>query len=247
MLPTPFGGFQAPPQQQQPSSPPAYAQPQAPYPPQPQYQRQSEPINVPKSRTGLVIGLVFAALVVLGGGLGLVFYLRRPKVDAIEPVATSTATATATATTTSAATAPTATTTTTAAATGTGSSPPVETQDAGAPAPAGGDAGAAAAGATDAGAAQEPAQVTITCIPDCDTAKIDDKPLATTDAGVVSSDPVELPPGPHTITVGKATFVTVNKRVTLKPGQKDAESIHLFKPGPAVAKPCGKFLERCPN
>jgi hypothetical protein len=38
------------------------------------------------------------------------------------------------------------------------------------------------------------------------------------------------------------------KKVTLKPGQKAKEAFFMTKPGAvAVPRPCGKFLERCPN
>jgi hypothetical protein len=48
---------------------------------------------------------------------------------------------------------------------------------------------------------------------------------------------------------GRASYVTQTKKFTLKAGQKAKETFFLTKPGAAVAvpKPCGKFLERCPN
>jgi serine/threonine protein kinase len=242
---TPYGGFQAaaqPPMQAQMQMQPqmqmpVYAQAQQSFPP-------PESVHLPKSRAGLWIGLVLAFVVLAGIGVVAVVFLRSAKVPTgTEPVAASAAGTTASGTPPPAST----TATTAAATTAATPPPPVETQDAQAPA----DDAAAAAAATgkDAGAEQEPAQVTIACVPDCDTAKIDDKPLATTDAGVVSQDPVDLTPGVHTIAVGKASYLTQTKRVTLKPGQKDAETFRLIKPGtgPAVPKPCGKFLERCPN
>ena len=237
-LPTPLGGFQAqqgPPQGSYGPPPgPAYAQPQ-----QPQYGGpRDSAVVLPKSRTGLVIGLVFGALFLIGGGLGVVFWLRSRTVEIpTQPVAT-TQTSTASGGTSSSPPPPPPTT-----AAGTTTAPPVETQDAG---PAEADAGGAAA-AGDAGSS-EPAALTIVCIPDCDTAKIDDKPVETTDAGVVSPDPVDVTPGAHTISVGKASYMAQTKRVVLKPGQKDTETFRLAKPGVIpVAKPCGKFLERCPN
>jgi hypothetical protein len=230
-LPMPYGGFQGPP----PGPGPAYAQPQ------PYGQPRDSAVEVPKSRAGLIIGLIFVGLFVIGGALGAVFYLRRPKVvEPTEPIAAQTATA---ASTTASSPPPPASTTES-----TTPPPPVETQDAGA---AETDAGAAAAtAAADAGGdAKEPAVLTIVCVPDCESAKIDDKPVDLTDAGVVSQDPVDLAPGAHTISVGKATYLTQTKRVVLKPGQNDTETFRLMKIGPAVpaTKPCGKFLERCPN
>ena len=46
--------------------------------------------------------------------------------------------------------------------------------------------------------------------------------------------------------VTKATYLGQSRKITLKPGQVDKETFFLARPGPAVAKPCGKFLERCP-
>ncbi len=61
-------------------------------------------------------------------------------------------------------------------------------------------------------------------------------------------EPQQLAVGPHTIAVGKATYLAQTKRVTLKSGQKVKETFYMTKPGAvAVPKPCGKFLERCPN
>ena len=79
--------------------------------------------------------------------------------------------------------------------------------------------------------------------------KIDDKALDATDAGIVPPEPVQVAVGPHTVAVGKATYMAQTKRVSLKAGQKAKETFYLSKPGAAVAipKPCGKFLERCPN
>jgi serine/threonine protein kinase len=242
MGPAPIQQPMGPPPMQQGFQPgpqgPAYAQPQQSFGPPPQ-----SAVVLPKSNTGLIIGLVFAGVFVIGGAAGAVFYLRTSRVDATVAVPVQTATAAAnTGSPTPPLPASTATTENTTSA------PPVETQDAG-PSEAADASAAAATAAVDAGGnAQEPAEVTIACVPDCETAKIDDKPLGVTDAGVVSADPIDLPPGAHTISVGKATYLTQTKRVVLKPGQKDSETFRLVKAGAVpVSKPCGKFLERCPN
>ena len=93
------------------------------------------------------------------------------------------------------------------------------------------------------------AEITVVCVPDCDSVKIDDKVLDTTDAGIVPPQPIEVAVGPHTIAAGRATFVAQTKKVTVKAGQKAKETFYLSKPGAAVVapRPCGKFLERCPN
>ncbi len=93
---------------------------------------------------------------------------------------------------------------------------------------------------TDA-AAPEAAQLTIVCMPDCDTVTIDDDVL---DAGL--ADPQSLPAGAHTIVVAKATYLSQTRKITLKTGQKEKASFFLAKPGPAPTKQCGKFLQRCP-
>jgi hypothetical protein len=78
-------------------------------------------------------------------------------------------------------------------------------------------------------------------MPDCDTVAIDDDVL---DAGL--TDPQSLPAGAHTIVVAKATYLSQTRKITLKAGQKEKASFFLSRPGPAPAKQCGKFLERCP-
>jgi hypothetical protein len=124
----------------------------------------------------------------------------------------------------------------------------VETQDAGGAAAQGSADGAAPLGqGADAAASASP-EITVVCVPDCDSVKIDDKVLDTTDAGIVPQEPMEVAIGPHTIAVGRATYLGQTKKVTLKAGQKAKETFYLNKPGALpVVKPCGKFLERCPN
>lgn len=241
MLPTPYGGFQAAPAPMQAGAQPGYSM--GPMP--------ESSVVVPKSKAGLFIVLALVGLLVVGGVVALVLFLPRHGATAEttpEPTASATpppsATAASTAPPTATAAATTAATTTTA--------PPVETQDAGATAQASQDGGANAAAAglgADAAAAATTAEVTVVCVPDCETVKIDDKALDTSDAGTVPSDPVEVAVGPHTIAVGRATYLGATKRVTLKAGQKAKETFYLTKLGAAVpvAKPCGKFLERCPN
>ncbi len=241
MLPTPYGGFQAAPAPMQAAGQPGYSM--GPMP--------ESSVVVPKSKAGLFILLALVGLLVVGGVVALVLFLPRHGATAEttpEPTASATpppsATAASTAPPTVTAAATTAATTTTA--------PPVETQDAGATAQGSQDGGAAAAAAgldADAAAAATTAEITVVCVPDCDAVKNDDKALDTSDAGTVPSEPVEVAVGPHTIAVGRATYLGATKRVTLKAGQKAKETFYLTKLGAAVpvAKPCGKFLERCPN
>jgi hypothetical protein len=219
-----FGAYPSGP----PAAAPAYAQPHVSLPPP----------APPQSRTGLFVVLGLMALLVAGGVIAAVVVLRAPG-GPTEPATAqggTGASATPPPPPASAANVP---------------PPPVETQDAQAAsvAAAGADAGATTGGSRDAGAdAPVPAEVTVVCVPDCDTAKVDDKVLDLTDAGVVAQEPLDVSPGPHTIVVGRASYVTQTKRVTLKAGQKDTETFRLVKPGALpAAKPCGKFLERCPN
>jgi hypothetical protein len=209
--------------------------------------RPESSVVLPKSKTGLYIVLAIVGLLLVGGAaVALVLFLPRHGETAsttpeTPPQATQSAPPPST---TAAATTPPPSSTAAATA-----APPVETQDAGTSATASGDGGAAAAAAGADSAASTNAEVTVVCVPDCDSVKIDDKALDTSDAGTVPSEPVEVAVGPHTIAVGRATYLAQTKRVTLKAGQKAKETFYLTKPG-AVAptpKPCGKFLERCPN
>ncbi|HEY3820943.1 MAG TPA: serine/threonine-protein kinase [Polyangiaceae bacterium] len=249
MLPTPYGGFQAPPTPMggpgmQSAPPPMQAGAQPGYSMAP---RPESSVVLPKSKTGLYIVLAIVGLLLVGGAaVALVLFLPRHGETAsttpeTPPQATQSAPPPST---TAAATTPPPSSTAAATA-----APPVETQDAGTSATASGDGGAAAAAAGADSAASTNAEVTVVCVPDCDSVKIDDKALDTSDAGTVPSEPVEVAVGPHTIAVGRATYLAQTKRVTLKAGQKAKETFYLTKPG-AVAptpKPCGKFLERCPN
>jgi serine/threonine protein kinase len=85
------------------------------------------------------------------------------------------------------------------------------------------------------------AELTVLCVPACDTMTVDDAVL---DAGL--SDPMPLAPGTHTIVAAKATFLPQTRKVILKPGQPQKVTLVLLRPGPPPPKPCGKFLERCP-
>ena len=235
MLPTPYGGFQA--------VGPAPMQAGA----QPGYSRPPESsVVLPKSKTGLFIVLGLVGLLVVGGIVALVLFLPRHGGTASTTPETkpeSTQSATPPPSTTAAATTPPPSST--AAAT---VAPPVETQDAGgAAAQASADGAAPLGQGADAAASASP-EITVVCVPDCDSVKIDDKALDTTDAGIVPQEPMEVAIGPHTIAVGRATYLGQTKKVTLKAGQKAKETFYLSKPGAVpVVKPCGKFLERCPN
>lgn len=243
MLPTPYGGFQAPPQPPPPQAPPMQGAPA-----QPGYSMAPPPessVVVPKSKTGLIIVLALVGLVVVGGGVGAFLMLGHRGEVATTP---ETKPETTQSTPAAATTPPPVTVATTAAATT--PPPPVETPDAAPAAQAAADAGAPAAAETpDAGAAPTLAELVIVCVPDCDSVKVDDKALDTTDAGIVPQDPMQVAAGPHTVVAGRASYVTQTKKFTLKAGQKAKETFFLTKPGAAVAvpKPCGKFLERCPN
>jgi eukaryotic-like serine/threonine-protein kinase len=202
----------------------------------------SSVVVLPKSKTGLYVVLVLVALVVVGGAIGVVLMLqRRAAVAAMTPIAKPDTTSSAVAPAP-----PPADSMPTAAA----AAPPVETQDAAPAVVAQGtpDAGAPVVEGTE-GAAAAVAELTIVCTPDCDSVKVDDRMLDTNDAGVVRPEPLDVAVGPHVLAVGRATYVTQTKKVTLKAGQKARETFYLSKVG-AVAplpRPCGKFLERCPN
>jgi hypothetical protein len=126
----------------------------------------------------------------------------------------------------------------------------VETQDAAAAAVAAQstpEGSPPTAGGPDGGAAAV-AELTIVCSPECDSVRIDDRMLDTNDAGVVHSEPVEVAAGAHVLAVGRATYLPQTKKVTLKAGQKAKETFYLSRPGAVpLPRPCGKFLERCPN
>ena len=248
---------QVPQMQQPPPQPMQQPMPQAPYggfqggspgpapmgQPVQSFAPPPESVAVPKSRGGLVIVLALVGLVVLAAAVVVVVVLRqRAVVASLPPEATAEPTQ-STPASAAAATAPAASTAAAAAAA------PVETQDAATPVEATGDAGAAALAAAGAeGGAPDQAELTIVCVPDCDAVKVDDKALDTTDAGLVPTEPMQVAVGPHTIAVGKATYMGQTRKVTLKPGQKSKETFFMTKPGAvAVPKPCGKFLERCPN
>jgi hypothetical protein len=241
MLPTPYGGFQA------------VAPGQAPMQQvgaQPGYSGRPPPessVVVPKSKTGLIVVLALVGLLVVGGVVALVLYLPRHGGTAsatpeTKPDTTQSAAAPPPSTTAASTTPPPASTGAATAA------PPVETQDSGAAAASGsGDGAAPLAQGADAGTTAS-AELTIVCVPDCDSVKIDDKALDTGDAGLVPTQPTEIAIGPHTIAVGRATYLAQTKKVTIKAGQKAKETFYLTKPGAVpVARPCGKFLERCPN
>jgi hypothetical protein len=173
----------------------------------------------PRSRTGLWIGLTAGAIILVGAAVALAVMLKKPPAATAASAAPSVSAEAAVASSVP------------SAATATATAEPVP------------DAGAATAASEPASeaAAPEPAQLTVVCMPDCDTVTIDDDVL---DAGL--ADPQSLAAGLHTIAVAKATYLSQTRKVTLKAGQKDKATFFLSKPGPAPAKQCGKFLERCP-
>jgi hypothetical protein len=177
-----------------------------------------EPIELPqRSKKGLFIVLALLGVGLVAGVVALMLVSRTPKPDL---AAASAASAT-----------PSASSLASAAAA------PSES------APAASSAPPTASAAPDApdGGASEAAELTIVCTPECESISIDDNALTDN-----LTEPVQLPAGAHTITVGKATYVSQTKKLTLKPGQKQKATFALFKPGPAPPKRCGKFLERCP-
>jgi hypothetical protein len=172
----------------------------------------------PRSKAGLWIGLAAGVVVLIGGAIAIAATLHKA------PAATAAGGApSASASATVASTAPSASATSVAEANVDAAAPPTvaETES--------------------EAAAPESAQLTVVCVPECDTVTIDDDML---DAGL--SDPQSLTPGAHTIVVAKATYLSQTRKVTLKAGQKEKASFFLSKPGPAPTRPCGKFLERCP-
>jgi hypothetical protein len=237
---TPYGGFQAPPQQppgMQPGSMPPMGGPMGQAAPM---YPQSESVVVPKSKGGLFIILALVGLVVVAAVVVVVVILRQRAVEATLPAeATSQPAQTAAST----GTAPPASAAATAAATAS-TAPAVETQPAGSAS----SAPAASGSETPQAAAPDQAELTIVCVPDCETVSLDDKALDANDAGVVVPDPMSVAAGAHTIAVTKTGYLPQTKKVTLKPGQKAKQTFFMTKPGAVVTpKPCGKFLERCPN
>jgi hypothetical protein len=236
---TPYGGFQAPtPMPQQPPQPqpaPMGAMPMAQA--MPGYDAPPESaVVVPKSRTGLYVALAAVGVLVVGGAIAAAVMLGH-KSGGAGPAGSGSAVATASSTPPPPATTAPATT----------ASAPTAGDDAG---PATGvatgsaDAGAPQPEAQDAAPEPENAEITIVCVPaECDSVSVDDNALQ--DGGL--SDPVQLPPGPHTVAVTKTSYDPQKRKLTLKPGQKEKVTFFLSKPGPAPSKPCGKFLERCPN
>ena len=234
MLPTPYGGFQA---SGSPSMQPMQAGAQPGYSMRP----PESSVVLPKSRTGLFILLALVGLAVIGGLVAVVLLVpRRGGVASNTDTKPESTQAAAPPGSTPASTPP-------ASATAAAAAPPVETQDAAAAAPGPGD-GAAPQSAEPDGAAAALAELTIVCVPDCDSVKIDDKALDATDAGLVAPEPMQVAVGPHTVAVGKATYMAQTKKISLKAGQKAKETFYMTKPGAiAIPRPCGKFLERCPN
>jgi serine/threonine protein kinase len=197
-----------------------------------------DPIVTPKKKTGLIIGLVLGGLLLFGGSAAVaaLLYFRAAAPAPVPTAASARATATASAAVATAATPTTAAPPTTGAPTETASSETAPAPDA---------AAAVAATEGDAGTAAEdnPAEIVITCTPECETLEIDGAKL---DDLV---DPVQLPAGQHTITAGKTSYISQTKKVTLKAGDKQTVTFLLFKPGPvapAPPKPCPRFVQHCP-
>jgi len=180
----------------------------------------------PRSKAGLWIGLSLGAVALIGGVIAIV------AMRAKAPSASSAGAAPSSSSSLAAAVASSAPSASGAASVAVASE---ATPDAAIP-----PAAAQPESETEA-AAPEAAQLTVVCMPDCDTVTLDDDVL---DAGL--SDPQSLPAGVHTIVVTKATYLSQTRKVTLKAGQKEKASFFLARPGPAPAKQCGKFLQRCP-
>ena len=218
-------------------------------------------VVVPKSRTGLIVGIVIGVLLLGGGAVGAISYLRTRAAAAAAQAAAQAATQAAINPVVTAISSGSPLGATPTAATGvtpsSSEAPAQATPEAAAPAaseapqaaPAASESpDAAAAAVADAGA-REQAMISIVCNPECDSIKIDDKLLDNdSDASVFPSpEPVNLSPGAHTITVGKAAYLPQSRRLTVKAGETDKVAFFLTKPQAAVpAKQCGKFLERCP-
>jgi hypothetical protein len=189
----------------------------------------------------LFVVLALLAVLVIGGAVGGILMLqRRAAVAAIPPIARPDAPQSA-----AGSAPPPAESGPSAVA-----PPPVETQGAapGAVASQGTPEGSAPTAGGPEGGAAAVAELTIVCSPECDAVKIDDRMLDTNDAGVVHSEPVEVAAGAHVLAVGRATYLPQTKKVTLKAGQKAKETFYLSRPGAVpLPRPCGKFLERCPN
>ena len=85
---------------------------------------------------------------------------------------------------------------------------------------------------------------TLTCEPECDEIKVDDKVIE-------PGKPLVLTPGKHVITGTKAGFISVKETITVTDGEKVEKTFKLKEKivvpvAPAgPTKPCGKFLKRC--
>jgi hypothetical protein len=103
-----------------------------------------------------------------------------------------------------------------------------------------------------AAAGPAPNEATLTCVPDCDEIKLDDKPLDL-------SKPIVIEPGKHTLIASKSGYYPVKETLIVKQGQKvekmftlkekPAAPVSTGGPGPGPSntgplKPCGKFLKR---
>ncbi|HEY3593082.1 MAG TPA: hypothetical protein VGL13_04390 [Polyangiaceae bacterium] len=91
----------------------------------------------------------------------------------------------------------------------------------------------------------EPAFLSVRCVPACEMIFVDNKKIET-------SAPVAVPPGEHLVAAGRTGYPARTERITLAPGEHHTTMLSLFAQRPASpaapakpAKPCGKFLKRC--
>jgi hypothetical protein len=193
---------------------------------------EPEPVAVPEKRTGLIAGLIAAALVVLFGGVAAAWFLLRPKPAPPAPAAAPPATATASPVVASASVTvtPEPASEVAAAADAEAMDAQIEVQ----PVP-------------DAATASDLARVLFKCKPSCDRIVCDDEPLENTEAEL------ELPPGQHTCVAEKEGYVPARRSFSLKAGRESVESFELApKPKPKGTKaprprqkPCGTFINPC--
>jgi hypothetical protein len=93
----------------------------------------------------------------------------------------------------------------------------------------------ATSGSPDAAAA--PVEVALTCDPECDEIKVDDKPIDD------RTKPLMLTPGKHKVVVTKEKYYPQNDLITVEAGAKFEKAYHLVAAAKAAPKPCGKFLK----
>jgi hypothetical protein len=180
-----------------------------------------------------------AVLILIGGGATAWVVMGRKADAGSAPAKSETATAAATGSASTAAAAPEAPAMGASAATSASAAPSAT------------DTGPVTAAEVDAG--PRPADVTLSCDPDCDELKVDGNPFE-------ANKPLQLPPGKHVAIASKSGYVSVKETLDVKAGDKVEKTFKLMaKPSivavpvlaptpnqtPAPSKPCSKWLKHC--